>query len=104
MESSGCAASIRFRQEVTQPSVRPAVHDAARDEVQIGARVDVVRDAGADDGQNIGRAGAAEIEPGEKPIASSEDEPAQLALAPVVRQLDVAVVEKEQEPVHWRCK
>jgi len=92
------------RQEVTQPSVRPAVHDAARDEVQIGARVDVVRDAGADDGQNIGRAGAAEIEPGEKPIASSEDEPAQLALARLFVSSMLPSSRKSRSRCHWRCK
>jgi hypothetical protein len=41
---------------------------AVNDAMEIRARVDVVRDAGRDDRENVARARAAFIEPGEKPI------------------------------------
>jgi hypothetical protein len=37
-------------QQVTELGLGPSVHDAVNHAVQIGARVDVVRDAGGDDG------------------------------------------------------
>jgi hypothetical protein len=65
--------------------------------MEVGARVDVVRDAGGDDGENVRRALSTFIEPGEKPVASPEDKPPELALATIVGRLDVSVVEEEQE-------
>ncbi len=65
---------------------------------QVGPRVDVMGDAGRDHGQDVGGALAALVEPGEEPISSTEDQSAQLALAPVIGGLDVSVFEKEQEP------
>ena len=50
-----------------------------------------------DDREDVRGALAAEIEPGEEPVASTEDEPPELALAAIVRELDVAVFEEEQE-------
>ena len=86
-------------QQLAQLRLRPAVHDELRDEMQVGARVDVVRDAGADDRQDRRGALAAEVEPGEEPVPPSEDQPSQLALASIVGQLDVAIVEEEEQPV-----
>ncbi len=77
----------------------PALDDELGDEVEVGARVDVVRDAGGDDGEDRGGALAADVEPGEEPVLATEDEPAQLALAAIVRQLDVAVFEEQHEPL-----
>jgi hypothetical protein len=60
------------RQEVTELGVGPSVHDAVNDSVQIGARVDVVRDARGDDRQDIAGALAAFVEPCKEPIATTQ--------------------------------
>jgi hypothetical protein len=60
--------------------LRPALHDEFGDEVQVGARVDVVRDARGDDTQYRRGALSALVHPGEKPVLPAENEPAQLAL------------------------
>src|SRR3984957_1902951 len=77
----------------------PAMDDQLCHHVQIGARVDPVRDAGADEGEDRGRALAAEVAVGEEPVLSSEDQRPQLALDPVVGQLDPTVGQEENEPV-----
>jgi len=66
-------------QKVAQLRLRPAVDDELGDQVKIGARIDVVRDASGDDAQDGSGAFATEIEPGE-------------------RRLDVAVIHEEDEP------
>jgi hypothetical protein len=58
-------------QQVTELSLWPSVHNAVNDAVQVGARVDVVRDARGDNRQDIARALAAFVEPREKPIATT---------------------------------
>jgi hypothetical protein len=42
---------------------RPSIHDEPRDEMKIGARIDLVRDSGRDDRQNIRGALGAVVEP-----------------------------------------
>lgn len=84
-------------QKVAQLRLRPAWHDELRDDVQVRARVDVVRDAGRDDREDVCGPLAADVERGEEPVASAEHQSPQLALAAVVGRLDVAVVEKEDE-------
>jgi hypothetical protein len=86
-------------QQIAQLGPGPAPHDELRDEMEVGAGVDVVRDAGADDRQYGGGTLAAEIEPGEEPVASSQDELAQLALTAVIGQLDVAVLQEQPQSV-----
>jgi hypothetical protein len=54
-----------IRQKVTKLGLWPAVHDAVNDPVQIGARVDVVSDAGGDDRQDIACTLPAFVEPRE---------------------------------------
>src|SRR5438128_9894962 len=65
--------------------------------MEICTRVDVVRDGGGDDRQDARRAFAAEIEPCEEPVLPPEDQSTKLTLAPVVGQLDLAVLEEQQE-------
>lgn len=61
------------RKEVAKLGVRPSVHDALNNAMQVGAPVDVVRDAGGHDGQDIARALAALVKPCEEPIATTQD-------------------------------
>ena len=82
-------------QQLAQLPLRPTTDDEARDQVEVGAWVDVVCDAGRDDRQDGGGALAAEVEPGEQPVLAADDEAAQLALAPSVGGVEVAVVVDE---------
>ena len=78
-------------QELAKAGLRPAVDDELRDGVQVGARVDLLRDAGAEDREDRRGALAAEIALDEEPVLPAEDEGSQLALDAVVRELDAAV-------------
>jgi hypothetical protein len=71
-------------QELSQLRLRPALHDELRDLVQVRARVDVVRNAGADDRQDRSGALTAEIQPREEPIPSSQDQSAKLSFPAIV--------------------
>lgn len=51
------------RQEAAELSLRPSVHDGVNDLVQVRARIDVVRDAGCDDREDVAGALAAVVEP-----------------------------------------
>ena len=84
-------------EQVSELGLGPSVDDEPGDEVEIGSRVDVVCDAGSDDGQDVGGALAAEVLPGKEPVFPSEDKPTELGLATIVGQLDVAVFEEEVE-------
>ncbi len=53
-------------QEVAEIFLREAVHDELGHEVQIGARIDIVRDAGGDDAEDGRGALAADIAPREE--------------------------------------
>ena len=86
-------------QELAELPLRPAADDEARDQMEVCARVDVVRDAGRDDRQDRGGALATDVEPGEQPVLAADDQPPQLALATIVGGVDVAVVEEQQEPL-----
>jgi len=72
------------RQELADPSAGEAIHDSLRHDVQVGAWVDPMRDAGADDGQDHRRPLAAEIAVGEEPVLPAEHERSELALEPIV--------------------
>lgn len=60
-------------QELGVASTRPLLDDEPRHEVQVGARVDPLRDARTDDRQDRRRALAVEIPLDEEPILSAED-------------------------------
>jgi len=83
--------------EVANVRLRPSVDDESRDEMQVGARVDVVRNGGRDDREDVRGALSAVVEPGEEPVPSPKNQATKLALSPIVRRLDVAVVEEEHE-------
>jgi hypothetical protein len=53
------------RKKLADFLLRPPVDDGVNDLVQVRAGVDVVRDAGRDDGEDVGGAMAAFVEPGE---------------------------------------
>lgn len=72
------------RQKVTKLGLGPSVHDAMNDEMQVGAWVDVVRDARGDDRQDMAGALAALVEPGKEPIATAQDQTSKLALSAIV--------------------
>jgi len=55
-------------QELADPSAGKSVDDELRDDVQVGAWIDPMRDAGAEDGQDHGRPLAAEIAVREEPV------------------------------------
>lgn len=74
------------------------MHNELGHEVQVGTRVELVRNAGGNDGEDGGGAFAAAVEPGEEPIFATEDQSTQLTLSAVVGQLDVAVLEEQGEP------
>jgi hypothetical protein len=63
-----------------------------------------VRDARRDDRQDVARACAASVEPGEEPVLAADHQASELALSAVVGGFDVPVFEKEQQawplPVH----
>src|SRR5260221_4289893 len=84
-------------QELAEPVVRPTLHDEFRREVEVCTWVDVMRDAGRDDAEDRRRPLAAVVEPCEEPIFPAEDQPSKLALAAIIGELDVAVLEKERE-------
>jgi hypothetical protein len=65
--------------------------------VRVGARIDVVSDAGGNECEDCCGALTAEVMPDEEPILLSEDELSELAFTAVVGQLNVTVVEKENE-------
>jgi hypothetical protein len=60
-------------QQLAELVLRPSVHDAVNDLVQIGPRVDVVCNAGRDDGENGARPLGAIVEPCEEPVFATED-------------------------------
>jgi hypothetical protein len=70
-----------IREQLAELGLRPALDDEPGDEMQIRTRVDVVRDAGRDDREDGRGALAADVEPGEEPVSSAEDQPPELALA-----------------------
>src|ERR1700733_3881307 len=84
-------------EEVAQAALRPAMHNEHGHEMQVRARVDVVRDAGGDDGEDGSGALTAEVEPGKEPIFPAQDQPSELTLPAIVGGLDVSIVEKEDE-------
>lgn len=67
--------------------------------MQVGARVEIVRDAGGDDGEDGSGALAAGVEPSEEPIFATEDQAPQLTLTSIVGELNVAIIEKERETI-----
>jgi hypothetical protein len=59
------------RKQLTELRVWPAVDNAMKHSMQVGARVDVVRDARRDDREDNGGAFGALVEPGEEPILAA---------------------------------
>jgi hypothetical protein len=59
------------RQELAQPSVRPAFDDPTRDEVEVGARVHVVGDRRREDREDARRALAPRVSPREEPVLAT---------------------------------
>lgn len=85
------------RQQVAQARLRPAIDDASDDEMEVGARIHIVRDRRCDHGEDLRRTMTALIAPREEPVFAAENKAPQLALTAIVRGLDVAVVEKEKK-------
>ena len=73
------------------------MHDELGHEVQVGARIEIVRDAGGDDAEDGRGALAADVAPGEEPIFATETKPSQLTLAAIIGDLDIAVFEEQGE-------
>ena len=86
-------------QQIAEAIVRKAVDDELRHDMQIGARVDPMGNAGAQDRENGGRTLATEIAVREEPVLPSEDEGSQLALEAVVRELDSPIGEEQDQAV-----
>ncbi len=84
-------------EELVEAGVSPTVDDELGDGVEVGARIDVVRDARRDDGEDARGTHRALVAPGEEPVFSAENETSELAFASVVGRLDVAVVKEENE-------
>src|ERR1700678_431869 len=86
------------RQEITQLRLGPTADDEPRNEMQVGAWVDVVSNARSNDREDMGGALTPLIEPREEPVFSAQDKASKLALSAVVCGVDVSVFEEEQEP------
>jgi hypothetical protein len=84
-------------QQVTDLGLRPSVHNAVDDAVQVGARVEVVRDARGDNRQDIAGTLAAFIEPREEPVATTQYQASELTLSSVIGRFDIPILEKEQQ-------
>ena len=84
-------------QELAKIPLRPAIYDELGHEVQVGAWIDIVSDAGGDDAEDGCGTLAADVEPGEEPIFAAETKPSQFTLAAIIRELDVAVFEEQGE-------
>ncbi len=83
-------------QQIAEFRLRPAVHDELGDEMEVGARIDVVRDAARDNRQDRGRSLATDVEPGKQPILSSQNKPTELALATIMPRPRLCRVDAEQ--------
>jgi hypothetical protein len=70
-EEVGMRGKHAVRKQLTALRVWPAVDNAMKHSMQVGARVDVVRDARRDDREDNGGAFGALVEPGEEPILSA---------------------------------
>jgi len=70
--------------------------DELRDHMQVGARVDVVRDARRDDREDVRGPLTADVEPGEQPVPSAEDQSSELALAAIMPRSGLCRVGAEQ--------
>jgi hypothetical protein len=55
-------------QQLAQLLVGPAAEDELGRDVQVGPGIEVVRDAGCDDGEDGGGAGSALVAPDEEPV------------------------------------
>jgi hypothetical protein len=60
-------------QELAELLLWPTVHDELGHEVEVRARIDVVRDARRDNAEDRGGALSAAVEPGEEPVLPSEN-------------------------------
>ncbi len=65
--------------------------------MEVRARVDVVRDAGCENGQDRCGPLPSNILPGEHPVFSALYEPPQFSFTTVVRELDVSVLEEKDQ-------
>ena len=92
------AAEACDRARVPGLRLRPSVHDAVNNLVQVRARVDVVRDARRDDRQDVRGTFAAFVEPCEQPVLATDHQASELALSAVVGGFDVPVFEEKQQP------
>ena len=68
-EEVGMGGEHPIRKQLTEPRLRPPVHNAMKHSVQVCARIHVVGDTRRDDGQDDGRALGAFIEPA-RPLRS----------------------------------
>jgi hypothetical protein len=91
----GVSGEHAIWEEFAELALRPALQDEFGDEVQVGARINVVRDARGDDTQDRRGAFSTFVHPSEEPVFPAENEPAQLALTAIIRQLDIAIFEEE---------
>jgi hypothetical protein len=91
-------------EQIADVCLRPAVHDAPRDEMEIGARVHVVRDRGCDDREDVRGAFPSVVEPSEEPVPSAQNQATEFAFPPVVRRFDVPVVEEEKKTMPLTVK
>src|ERR1019366_6579386 len=69
----GMRGEHAVREKFAELRLRPPMHDAVNDAMEIRSRVDVVRDARRDDRQDVAGARTAFIEPCEEPVLASEN-------------------------------
>jgi hypothetical protein len=102
----GVLGEHTIRQKVTELGLGPPVHDAVDDAVQVGARVDVVRDARGDNRQDIACALAAFVDPGEEPMRRPRTKFRRLSfkLASIVGSLDIPISRNSRSRRHWRSR
>ena len=84
-------------QEVSQPRLRPSVHDKTSNPMQIGTRIHIVSNTRCYDREDMPCPLPTFIEPREEPILPAQDQPMQFPFASIVGGLDIPIFEKTQK-------
>ena len=86
-------------EQLAEAGVGKTVDNELGHDMQVGARVDAMRDARADDREDRGGAFAPEIACGKKPVLPSQNERSQFPFNTVVGQLDPTIREEQDQSI-----
>src|SRR5258708_39209697 len=93
-----------IREEFAKLGLGPAIDDEIGEQVEVGPRIDLMRDAACNNGEDGCGALATHGVVGKEPVAPSKNEPAQLTLTSIIGELDVASFKKRTSRFHCRCR